>query len=89
VVLVLNLPSSCTSASYTLRHHYYKILLLYEQHSFFGKVHTIAPDKNDKPTKKIKLTKPMISNNKRMMLAFENCFENDVVWALNTLMMLS
>jgi hypothetical protein len=66
-------------------------LLLYEQHSFFGKTHTVQPvkSKDDRPTKKIRLTKPMISNNKRLMLAFDNEFDNDVTWALNTLLMLS
>jgi len=31
------LPSTCTSASFTLKNHYQKYLLGYEQRFFFGK----------------------------------------------------
>jgi hypothetical protein len=37
VVNEFGLPASCTSASYTLRNHYNKYLLAYEQKYFFGK----------------------------------------------------
>lgn len=37
IVDEFGLPSSCTSASYTLKNHYQKYLLAYEQKYFFGK----------------------------------------------------
>lgn len=37
IVDEFGLPSSCTSASYTLKNHYQKYLLAYQQKYFFGK----------------------------------------------------
>lgn len=37
IVNEFGLPSTCTSASFTLRNHYQKLLLAYEQKYFFGK----------------------------------------------------
>jgi hypothetical protein len=37
IVNEFNLPASCTSASFTLKNHYEKYLLSYEQKFFFGK----------------------------------------------------
>lgn len=48
----------------------------------------IPPDV-DKPTKKIKLTAPIISNTRRLMLAFDSASDDDVMWALNTLLLFS
>jgi hypothetical protein len=91
IVKALNVPSSCTSASTTLRQHYYKILFPYEQEFFFGKPHpVIAPSQPEhttpKSTKKIKINAPLIANTRRMILAFESKVPQEVNWALNTLM---
>jgi ARID/BRIGHT DNA binding domain len=37
IVNEFNLPNSCTSASHTLKNHYEKYLLAYEQLFFFNK----------------------------------------------------
>ena len=94
VVSALALPSSCTSASYNLRQHYFKILYSYEQEFFFKKSErNIAPSGGEyttnKFTKKIRVTAPMMSNTRRMILAFESRCQTEVNWAINTLLLFS
>ena len=94
VVSALALPSSCTSASYNLRQHYFKILYSYEQEYFFKKNERSIPPSTgefttNKFTKKIKVTAPMMSNTRRMILAFESRCQTEVNWAINTLLLFS
>ncbi|OMJ77982.1 hypothetical protein SteCoe_22303 [Stentor coeruleus] len=94
VVSALALPSSCTSASYNLRQHYYKILYSYEQEYFFKKSDRNIPPvagefTTNKFTKKIRVTAPMMSNTRRMILAFESKCQTEVNWAINTLLLFS
>ncbi|CAG9320527.1 unnamed protein product [Blepharisma stoltei] len=95
VVTALDLPSSCTSASYNLRQHYHKILFTYEQENFFSKSERSVPVAEpeqaaaSKPTKKIKVTAPMMANTRRMILAFDSKYQTEVNWAINTLLLFS
>jgi ARID/BRIGHT DNA binding domain len=94
VVSALALPSSCTSASYNLRQHYFKILYSYEQEYFFKKSERSIPPTageytTNKFTKKIRVTAPMMSNIRRMILAFESRCQTEVNWAINTLLLFS
>ena len=94
VVSALSLPSSCTSASYNLRQHYFKILYSYEQEYFFKKSERNIPPvtgeyTTNKFTKKIRVTAPMMSNTRRMILAFESKCQTEVNWAINTLLLFS
>lgn len=94
VVSALALPSSCTSASYNLRQHYFKILYGYEQEFFFKKSERNIPPSGgelttNKYTKKIRVTAPMMSNTRRMILAFESRCQTEVNWAINTLLLFS
>lgn len=77
VVSALKLPSSCTSASFTLRNHYQRLLYQYEQVNYFGKTaQPLAPAASEPITarcsKRIRLSPPMISDTRRMILAFES-----------------
>ena len=90
----MSLPSSCTSASYNLRQHYFKILYSYEQEYFFKKSDRNIPPSTgeyttNKFTKKIRVTAPMMSNTRRMILAFESRCQTEVNWAINTLLLFS
>jgi hypothetical protein len=94
IVSALKIPSSCTSASYTLRNHYQRLLFQYEQQNFFGKtvqpqVPTALEPASSKCSRRIRLSPPMISDTRRMILAFESQHLNEVCWALNTLLLFS
>mmetsp|Transcript_32187 Transcript_32187/g.55599 ORF Transcript_32187/g.55599 Transcript_32187/m.55599 type:complete len:437 (-) Transcript_32187:4093-5403(-) len=94
VVTALEIPSTCTSASYTLRQHYSKLLYAYEQEFFFGKQPQALPPTVVEPstsnmTKNVKLPPGMMSDTRRMILAFESRFQSEVNWTLNSLLLLS
>lgn len=134
IVNEFGLPPSCTSASFTLRNHYSKYLLAYEQKYHFGRDDDSAItelvssrgrkqakpyeeisgeilrsevqipvsiknalserySKNDKNeeifyTKRTRIT-PLISEIKRIMLAFESRIQTEVTFALNCLLLYS
>jgi len=60
IVNALELPASCTSASFTLRNHYNRCLHAYE--SYFIRNQSIAPSANNAPSSLSSLTNPNISN---------------------------
>eukprot|EP01016_Furgasonia_blochmanni_P006656 TRINITY_DN12677_c0_g1_i1.p1 TRINITY_DN12677_c0_g1~~TRINITY_DN12677_c0_g1_i1.p1 ORF type:complete len:520 (-),score=157.82 TRINITY_DN12677_c0_g1_i1:133-1635(-) len=141
IVNEFGLPPSCTSASFTLRNHYNKYLLAYEQKFFFGRDDNSALQevKGSRPrikpklddaqphitkeihhqpppvdpskqtslkqnlnniygrrekteeilfTKKHKLS-PIVSEIRRILLAFESHIKDEVTFALNSLLMYS
>jgi hypothetical protein len=94
IVSALKIPSSCTSASYTLRNHYQRLLFQFEQQNFFGKTTQPIAQSAMEPTsskfsKRIRLSAPMLSDTRRIVLAFESHHLREVSWALNTLLLFS
>ena len=94
IVSALKIPSTCTSASYTLRNHYQRLLYQFEQQNFFGKTapamtSAVMESTTSKFSKRIRLSSPMLSDTRRVILAFESHHLREVTWALNTLLLFS
>jgi len=133
IVLEFGLPKTCTSASFTLRNHYQKYLLAYENKFYFGKEGDVNLDEipGARPRKLIKpmdedfkyvgqepikhpslenvlntmynnvpdtteimyirkyKTSPIISEMNRILLAFESKLPEEIIFALNSLLLYS
>jgi len=92
VVTALQHPSQHTTG--VIRNLYYKVLYPYEQTHFFQRsTDDFAPAKNEFTTatgnKKVRLTKEMLFNNRRMILAFDSRAFEEVNFAVNTLLLFS
>ena len=134
IVLEFGLPRTCTSASFTLRNHYQKYLLSYEQKFFFGRneepehvevpgarprkavrqveeepkyieppvskhnqsieavlngMYQNVPDNTEILYLRKYKTEPVVSEMNRILLAFESHMQEEITFALNSLLLYS